>query len=273
MSVGLNPNTSTIMHLLLGDETNRDENRGDFFIYGALYFDLDYMAEIDAHVRGVREEYGYGNGQLKWTYNAAPDHISHEEHTEAKNEVIKIAHHADATFVPVLVHHGIRTAVSREEQFTWAIRDVLSRYDYHLREIANDTGICALDPLPGSNGWPILEDIFHNGLSFEDRELDLDRIQMMATVSNDASHAPSVADIVLGSFGYCVNYPDRDASEKMFANVARLTYGYDEDDGLDFDYGILLRPKKIKSPQYKVEYHTLQSQLSDLLDRSLERRD
>lgn len=259
------------MHLLLADETNRNSDRSDFFIYGALYFDLDYLTDIDAWIKGIREDFGYGpGGYLKWTYNDAPPSVSKNEHTAAKNEVIQIAQYVEATFIPILVHHGIRSSVGREQQFKWAIRDVLSRYDYHLRNVADDTGICAVDPIPDSSGWQILEDIFHNGLSFSDRDLDLDRIQMISTVSNNSSHAASVADIVLGSFGYCVNHPKHDVSEQMFADVARLTQGFSEEDGLDFEHGILMRPREIKAPHYKSEYALLEDQLNDLLTRSLE---
>jgi len=96
------------MRLLLADETNRDSDRTDFFVYGALHFDLSLLPDINDRIEEIRETYGYEAGDyLKWTFHDAPEHIDLDTHTEAKKEVVKTARDAGAVFIAVLVHHTI----------------------------------------------------------------------------------------------------------------------------------------------------------------------
>jgi hypothetical protein len=260
------------MHFLLADETNK--NQGDFFIYGALYFDLDLIDTIDKAIRKIRNMYGFGKGDyLKWSHNNSPSEVDKENHTKAKTDVIKLAKKANATFVPVIVNHRLASNVSERKQFRWAINDVLGRFQYFLKEEEDDTGICAIDPIPDSAGAKVLENVFHYGLQFPDRrdDIELTRIRMISTVYANSSHAASMMDIVLGAFGYCIRHPDKSVSEEMFADLASLTYRFSESDGFDYQYGVLFRPEDIKAPTYQKRYDQLQSDMENLLDRSLAR--
>jgi hypothetical protein len=55
----------------------------------------------------------------------------------------------------------------------------------------------------------------------------------------------------------------------MLADLRSLTYRFSESDGFDYQYGVLLRPGDIKAPMYQRRYGQLQSDMKDLLDRSL----
>jgi len=151
---------------------------------------------------------------------------------------------------------------------------VLNCYEEYLLG-ANETGLCAVDPVPDSAGVQILEDIFHHGLELPNRDeevRDLEHVQMISTVSANASHASSLMDIVLGGFGYCINNltnPDREnVTAEIFSNIAPLTYGFEESDGLNYGKGVLLRPRIVMNSGLNSRYTRLRENLDALVERA-----
>lgn len=216
------------MHLLLTDETNLEPD-GDrkFFVYGGLFFPIERLEDLDRGVTDVRERHGYSpDDVLKFSTNARPDHVSHEEATEAKREVVSLCQDLGCRFIAYVIHHNIATG--RENLILRAANHVVGRFHRFLMK-ASDLGICVVDNLPVDRGFQYLEEKFRRGL---DRHIGgyapVDRIKLFAATTGGASHASSAMDIVLGTFRYCVNNPDRtEVTPQMFESVTRLMWGVD----------------------------------------------
>ena len=264
------------MYILLADETNRDPDTSDFFVYGALYFEHDKLPLIHRRVEEIRRKYGYRpEDELKWTTGGRPDHIDPSSHRNAKSEVVDLAEEINAEFIPVVVAHAVTGDEDPNRTFRYCIRDALSQFNWFLENVADDFGICAVDPLPSSTSdRDILESVFHTGLNFgSGKTRRLDRIKMIATVSANASHAASLMDIVLGAFKFCINNPSYDVCEKMFYQVAGMTKGFTEKNGFYYLYGVMLRPRGIRRNPgpYQSLYKQLVVDMNDLLARSKSR--
>jgi len=261
------------MYILLADETNVNPDKTDFFVYGALYFEHDKLPEIHERLECIRERHNFQPAdRLKWNHYSRPKHISRQTHSAAKSEVIDVAEDVGAQFIPVIVPHGVKAERSDAEVFKWSVRDALGQFHYFL-DNEDAYAICAVDPLPDGVRQDVLESVFHTGLQFPqypNRDaLRLDRIKMIATVTANASHASSLMDIVLGAFKYCINNPGYEVCEGMFYQVASMIRRFNSD-GFDFKYGVLIRPKGIRSGYGKYTYQARQlvRDMNDLLKRS-----
>lgn len=237
------------MRILLADETNSNDDTSEFFIYGGLHFDIGLLPQIDAEVSEIRNRYNYRNGDaLKWSTNGRSEHISPKNHREAKNEVLELAYEMGAEFIPVMVLHDlIEDEVAVE--FERCLRDLLGQFQFALdspRDGEHEFGIAVVDHIPEGDAGrekEILEDTFSHGLQFGGGDTrDLDRIKMMSATYSEASHASSLTDIVLGAFQFCLNNPNNPATETIFPKVARITKGFNVDEGFDFKYGVVMRP-------------------------------
>jgi hypothetical protein len=262
------------MRILLGDETNRNPDRCDFFIYAGVHFDIEYLDLIDERISKLREHFGYSPGDdFKWTGNGLPNGVDEEDHAKAKNYVLRFASEIDAEVIAVLVSHDVIQNDTDGAHYTKAIRDVLAQYNYALAQ-KDTSGICALDPIPEGPPVQIVEKIFQHGLQFQDGTTrDLDQIRMIANVSSNGSHASSMIDILLGALGYCVTHPTHNVSEELFYRVAQISKGFYPPTGIDHTYGLMLRPKP-ESRQHYIQpiidsYNNLKADLDDLLQRSM----
>lgn len=88
-----------------------------------------------------------------------------------------------------------------------------------------------------------------------------------ASTCDGASHISSVADIVLGSFRYCVNEEDKDiAGRELLPLVVRMMWHKRKGDEINvMEKGLTLRPREIRAPAYRAEYEALRQRLSGLL--------
>jgi hypothetical protein len=125
-----------------------------------------------------------------------------------------------------------------------------------------------VDRLPAGVEYAYLTDKFQTGLEFpEDPPVRLDYIHLFAASTIGASHACSAADIVLGSFRYCINDPQNvEAAKEMMANVTQLLWHEREGEAIHvFGKGLIFAPKNVKLPAYKTEYDSLLDHINSLV--------
>jgi hypothetical protein len=210
------------MYLLLGDEADHEQRMGArFFVYGGLFIDIARVQALHAAVAGIREEIGFRpTDSLKFATNDRPAHITKDQHTEAKRRVIAAAHEHDAHFSAQVTLHELARNTNHDELVKRGANTILACFDRFL-ERAGDYGLALLDRLPVRDQYLYLREKFQVGLSFPNNAVrPLKRILGLASTCDGASHLASVADIVLGSFRYCVNEPERDiAGRAMLPNV------------------------------------------------------
>lgn len=259
------------MQILLTDETNRQPSRdAKFFVYGGLVLTPEALCTLHAEVEEIRRAAGYRAGdELKFDTRARPAHVTIEEATEAKRQVIDCAKRSGCIFIVHVILHDIIANQDADQQVQWAADYVIGRFNQYLTDV-NDDGICIVDNLPNRAEFPYLSQKFAYGLKLDTgTHITLDRIKLFASTCVGASHANSVMDIVLGAFRYCINNPrNPDAAREMFGSVASMMWGRRVGEVLKVrGRGLILRPEisDIRFEPYRHEYEALIEHLSNLL--------
>lgn len=259
------------MRILLADETNRTPTKGGrFFVYGALILEVEHLRTVDAEVAKIRAEAGYLAGDdFKFDTRSRPAQVSIGEATRAKARVLALCKDLGAQFIVYVALHELIKSTPEDDQVLWAANTVISQYNRYLRDVAKDDGICVVDNLPVRRSWQYLAEKFTHGLDFGGSYVRVDRVKLFAATCNNASHASSVMDIVLGSFRYCINDPkNREAASQMMADVVELMWHERKGEKIyALDRGLVLRPQldAIRVEKYRVEYLSLIDHVNSLL--------
>jgi hypothetical protein len=136
---------------------------------------------------------------------------------DIKSAVIALAEELGVTFCAYIFLHAIGRSQDQIDLIEYGANTVLGRYNEFLTE-KNEHGIAKLDRM-SKNGFIYAKEKFQRGLTFRERDRRLDRIISVGFTCDGASHLSSIADIVLGSFRYCVNEPEKDkAGKQCFLN-------------------------------------------------------
>ncbi len=245
------------MHILFTDETNLPADpKARFFAYGGLIAPPNSLGPLHDGVAAIRKTAGYRPAdELKFQTTARPNHISIDQCTQAKNDVVDLCVRLECKFIVYIVLHAIAKNTPLSDLVSWGASHVIGKYNHYLSRIGAD-GIVAIDRLPGAAEYSVLTDRFSKGLTFPDAPpVVLDRIKLFASTCINASHASSAMDIVLGSFRYCINEPKNlPAARAMMAKVSKLIWCEREGDTVyPFERGLIFRPKDIKVAAYQQE--------------------
>jgi len=199
---------------------------------------------------------------------------SSEDVKNAKRRVVDLCLETDCTFIAYAILHAIAQNQTQRTRVQYGANSVISRFNQFLDE-NDDDGICLVDNLPFRGGDQYLKEKFTEGLTFPGgRSVPLSRIKLFGQTCNNASHLSSAADIVLGSFRYCVNNPNNpDAASDMFKKVATMMWHQDDGERrLVRERGLILRPllENIDNPLLRSRYDELIQHLTGLLHQSNE---
>jgi len=257
------------MYLLFTDETNLTPDlQAKFFVYGGLFFPVERLIAIDMGIAKIRDEYGYRpSDPLKFDTRSRPDHVSFDNSTKAKEEVIQLCIKQECKFIAYVALHAIIKNAKQYQIIHNGANHVIGRFNKYLHD-NNDFGICVVDRLSSSDEYKYLVEKFCLGLDFLDSpSVVLDRVKLFTSSCNNASHASSAMDIVLGSFRYCINQPKNiDAAKKMMLNIVKMIWHTRVGENIHaMDKGLIFRPKEIQVPQYKAEYKTLLDHINALI--------
>ena len=256
------------MYILISDETNLKYKKDSFFVYGGTFFPLDYLVELDKNIETLREKYGYKKSDpLKFNSKSRPKDVSTKDFADLKNELIDLCIRKNCKFIVYVILHDI--AKNKREAFRMksGINHVIGRFNEFLRE-NNDYGICVMDRISGNGEYKIMEKLHTTGLDFDDSKgIELDRIKLYSSSTINASNIFSIADIILGSFRYCINDPQNiEAAETMMKKVFSLMWHKKIKGEIEvLGKGLILRPKDIKSKIYKIRYVELLDNIKKLI--------
>ena len=259
------------VYILFTDETNTSPTEKiKFFVYGGLFFEIDKLKTLHNKISLIRHKYKYQPSDiLKFDTHKRPEHLSIEEATEAKKEVINACIDIDSKFIVYVVHHNIIGSTNKEEEFLWSVIHIIGKFNQFISLPDYDEGgIVVVDRLPVKGDYKFLSDKFTHGLDFHDgNTLNLSNIYLLTSSCINASHASSAMDIVLGSVRYCINEPcNTDVAKEMMKNIFRLIWHNRNGNKLMYqELGLMLRPKEIRNPKYKEDYDLLLEQLDSLL--------
>lgn len=130
-------------------------------------------------------------------------------------------------------------------------------------------GCVILDNIPVKQPFVYLKEKFQTGLTFPDSPpIRLDRRLEFSQASDGTCHLCSVADVMLGSFRYCVNEPDNEEAGKvMFSALGSMMWSRERNGKKDVsDCGLVLRPANVQEAKHKAEYDALTQRLQGYLD-------
>jgi len=261
------------MHYLFADETNtspKHDERVKFFVYGGLIVPEAKFSHLDREVTRLRAENNYlSTDSLKFDTRSKPNHVSAAQFANVKNAIVEMCIEAECRLVLYIVLHDIADTTGIPTTIKWGADHIFEVFNRYLSENESD-GIAFLDRLPATAEYNLLVEKFTKGNTYKNEVRPLSRIRMFASSCDNASHLNSVADIVIGTFRYCINQPiNADAAKRMMKNLVKIIWAVQAGEHLDpYEKGLTLRPVQwtIKIPAYKAEYTTLINHINSLLE-------
>lgn len=261
------------LFLLFTDETNTvaDSDRGSvFFVYGGLIIPSEKIINLHVGIELIRTTYNFKKeDSFKFDSNKRPKHISPEDYSKAKFEVIDLCISTGCKFIAYVVHHGIAKSQPLDKHLLWGADAVIEKFNKFLLE-SNANGIVMIDRIANKGEYNYLVKKFSTGLVYsEERQVALDRIIVYSSTCNNASHASSAMDIVLGAFRYCLNSGKNSDTEKVIMkSLVRLIWGdlTEAGDLAPLEKGLILRPMDVFVPKYKTDYEGILKRFNSFLD-------
>lgn len=214
------------MYTLFTDETNvspKSDIDIKFFVYGGLIVPTENLPKLHREVELIRNAIGLKpDEEFKFNSRTRPEGLDTKTFADAKNKVVELAIEAGCQFIACLVHHDIAKQQGTEKLILFSANTVVAAFNRFLLQ-QSVYGEVIIDRLPGGIEYDYIVEKFTKGLIFPKSAMPLERIVMFAASCSGASYASSVADIVLGSFRYCINSPPNIvAAKKMMTNLASI---------------------------------------------------
>jgi hypothetical protein len=255
-------------YILYGDETNAEPGEHvEFFIYGGVWLPIERLPDLDKAVAAIRKEAGYEPGDiLKFDTRSRPDRVSRAEHTAAKQAVLQAAFDLGLRFCAVVVLHDI----AWDPEWRWSLQadELLQTFDSFL--VRHDgVGVVVMDRTGTIHDYLIEKGQRGYVKRKTDASTRFRRIHSFSAGAIGTSHLASVADIVLGSFRYCVNdIKETAASQRMLPAVVRLMWhirARTSGDAHLAGHGLLLRPQVVKYRSHQARYDAMTSRLNRVI--------
>jgi hypothetical protein len=198
------------VYLLYCDETNLQERKGDFLIYGGMMINCararELSAAIDEAWRRARVPRDY---QLK--FNPGPDGFSHDQFIDLKQEALRAAAEHGARLLVYVILHDITRSPDE------ARRNGINTVCYHFDCVLSREGRPGLVLIDRFNdaGNVIdghLREKFTIGLTGMPYggEMRMSNIVGFHYSNLGQSHFPSLVDVALGSLRFALNAHTRD---------------------------------------------------------------
>jgi hypothetical protein len=255
------------MYFMFGDEADAEQGRGQkFFVYGAVFIDAANVEVLHDGIQAIRDNFGYRHtDSLK--FSGCPRDVSYDDHREVKKKIVKLARKHDVVFCAYAILHAIAQGKTHDERVRFGANTLLGIFNQFLG-LRDDVGIAVMDRIPVRDQFKYLKDKFQRGVEFPDgRTQRLENIVGYTSTCDGASHLASMADILLGSFRHCVNEPTKDiANAAIFPTLAQVMWHRDiGGEKFYLEYGLTLRPKRIKAEVHAREYKDLRKRLRGYL--------
>lgn len=256
------------MLVFIGDETNVTQSKQAlFFIYGGLIIHGEKALEASNRIANIRAKWNFEpQHELKFDTRSKPEHLSIEEFTGIKNEVLEICKQLGLQFMAYAVHHSVARNTPRESMWLWALNTLLCQFDFLLKR-ENSHGICLVDRFQGD--LSVLGTIHKEGVNPKLPEVELshrlENVWCFGTISKDTTYLASMVDIVLGAFRYSVNETVKTGVPHQLYKKVRLLMVCEPGNPSQADeWGLFIRPKLIKAAVYQHEYEALRQRLQSL---------
>lgn len=238
-------------------------------MYGGLIVPDEKISEIDEDIRRIRSENGYLNSDsLKFDTRTRPENVSIENFSAVKNSIVELAISKGCILLLYVVHHEIAKSRGLSTTIKWGADHIISKFHKFL-EVKVEDGIVIVDRLSDTSEYGLFIEKFTTGLIYADKTVPLNKIKLFASSCDNASHLSSLADIVIGSFRYCINDPANfSAAKNMMGKLVKLIWATREGEKLfPFEKGLTFRPipDEVTTERYKQDYDILLDHINSLL--------
>lgn len=252
------------MYLMIADEADQDGKK-EFLVYAGVFFPDVSVSKLTTEVDALRNKYGYREGDLlKSSPGTVPEYVSRDNHANIKNDILNLAAGNGCKICCYVVPHAIAKGQSHENRLKFGINTVLGKFDQFLREHNDPAGAAFFDRTEDFNQTSYLREIYEFGLPFGNKRQKLSRVVMIDNTSIGHSNLCSITDVVVGSFRFVVNEPEKDiVGAKLLKLLAKLMWCVTNDKGeqLVRERGICIRPMNVDVTDYEADIHSLISRL------------
>lgn len=256
------------MQLMFADEADVEQGRNQlFYVAGAIFVAADRARALSDAVFQIREARGFRPGDhLKFALRNRPDHVSSDDHRDAKQDVMTAAAAHGVTFCAYVMLHELAQDRGQEQLVQFGANTLLGKFNEFCGQQGVGPGVAMFDRMPIANEYAFFREKFSRGLTFpntQDRRLE--NVIAYASTCDGASNLSSVMDIVLGAFRYCVNEPERDvAGRQLLPQVTRLMWRGQGENPLR-ERGLIMRPNNVRVAAHQAQYRALRDRLNALL--------
>lgn len=244
------------MYIMIADEADQDGSR-EFLVYAAVFFPAEHLKKLADGVSELRTKYGYENGDsLKFTSGRIPDGVTRENHLEIKKKIIALAIECGCKTSCYVIPHAIAKGQPHENKLKFGLNTLLTTFEKFLRENGEVAGTAYFDHTTDYKQNEYIKDISRHGVLKEDGgRISLSHIVAMGITQDGMSHLNSVTDIVVGSFRWVINEPNKDVvGAELLRQLSGLLWGKMNDGVLKVqERSLVIRPQKIRSPQIKAD--------------------
>ena len=214
------------MFLMLADEADAEQGKGQrFFVYGAVFVQADNIKVLSDTVETIRKQAGLKpTDSFKFADKSRPENVTKEAFREAKSKVLDLAAKYGTVFCAYAILHELAGNQTHKDLVLFGANTLLGKFNEYLGMYKETFGMVLFDRIPVEHPYRYLQQKFQVGLTFPDgKTRRLERIMGLASTCDGASHLASIADILVGSFRYCVNEPDKDiAGRAMFPKLVKV---------------------------------------------------
>ncbi|MEP2028143.1 MAG: hypothetical protein ABJI96_05475 [Paracoccaceae bacterium] len=242
---------------MIADEADQDGAK-EFLVFAGVFFPGEKMLQIHNEVGSLRNKYGFVDSDvLKSATGTRPKKMLPADHAEIKNSILELAAATNCKICCYIIPHAIAKGQNHENRLKFGTNTLLIKFDQFLRESGKLGGIALFDHTTDYNQSHYLREVFEQGLPFPDGvRKRLENVVKIETTSVGHSHLNSVTDIVVGSFRFVVNEPDKDkVGAVLMKSLAKIMWGKADNAG-DFhvrELGLCIRPKNVKLDDYKAD--------------------
>ncbi len=260
------------MYVMYADEADQDGSK-EFLIYASVFFPSDQLLKIHKGMIAIRRKYGFKpKDKLKFSPGGVSKDITRQAHTDAKNAVLRLAatHHCKACCY--ITPHVIAKGQPHDKRLKFGINTLLMKFDQFLRENGNAPGVVKFDRTTDFKQEQYFKEIFETGILFHlsQKTYQLGNIVSIDNTLNGTSHLASLTDIVVGSFRFVINEPNKDlVGVKLLQMLSNILWGIKDEKGvlLVRERGFCIRPKNIAVADYEADISALTTRLNEYASR------
>jgi hypothetical protein len=254
------------MYLMYADEADQDGAK-EYLVYAGVFIPMPQVATIHKSIQNARVKHGFSDGDvLKFSVSTGPKSVTKEAHAAIKAEVLALASSTECKTCCYVIPHAIAKNQSLETKLKFAVNTLLTKFNQFLRERQQAGGVACFDHSSDYKQIDYFKEVMEYGIDWSGERRKLDRIAAIHQSRIGLSHLASLADIVVGSFRFAMNEPDKDkVGASLVKQLETSMWGVIEDDGeLNVsERGICVRPKNVKIDSHAANLKVFLKRLED----------